>query len=207
MPSSIEPEGKKTVGLERLIFFSDAVFAIAITLLVLEIRLPTNVEAANLADHWGALIPEIASYGLSFFVIGAYWIAHHRLYEFIIRYDSRILWLNLLLLLFVAFIPFPTSLVSEAAHTLGVNVLYSTTITLTGLALYANWWYATSGHRLVAPDLDAAQIRRFGVRTLSTPLVFLLAIIAGLLDAPSVAIILWGAAALVALVPPVFLSA
>ena len=199
--SSTEPNGEKSTGLERMILFSDAVFAIAITLLVLDIRLPANVGAADFADHFDELLPRIASYALSFFVIGAYWVAHNRFYIHVIRYDNRLLWLNLLLLLFVAFIPFPTSLVADAGSSRNVIIFYAATITLTGLVMYANWWYATSRHRLVAPDLSARENWYVGARTLAVPLVFLLSIGAALLNAPTVAHILWGAAALVALLP------
>lgn len=201
--SSTGPGGEKNFGLERLIFFSDAVFAIAITLLVLDIRLPASVKATDFANHFNEIIPQIASYALSFFVIGAYWVAHHRFYEHVVRYDVRILWLNLLLLLCVAFIPFPTSLVAESAASSGVIVLYAVSIALTGLVMSANWWYASSGHRLVSADLTESEIRAFTVRSLSVPLVFLLSIVAALLNAPTLAHILWGSTAFVALFPTV----
>lgn len=199
--SSTKPEGESNIGLERLVFFSDAVFAIAVTLLILDVRLPPNVDAAHFADHLNLIIPRIASYALSFFVIGAYWSAHQRLYHYIVRYDSRMIWLNLILLLFVVFIPFPTSLVADAGDTLSVIILYSLTITITGLAMYANWWYASSGRRLVSADLDEVEMRNFSIRTLSVPLIFLLSIGAALLISPTLAQILWGVAAVVALLP------
>lgn len=201
--SSTKPEGEKSFGLQRLVFFSDAVFAIAITLLILDVRLPDNVDAAHFtdADNLGILIPRIGSYALSFFVIGAYWSGHHRLYTYINRYDSRLVWLNLALLLFIVFIPFPTTLVAEAGNTISVIILYSATITMTGLLMYANWWYVSSEHRLVVSDLDAAEMRGFTARTLAVPLVFLLSIGAALLGSPTLANSLWGIAALVALLP------
>ncbi|MCA9908698.1 MAG: DUF1211 domain-containing protein, partial [Anaerolineae bacterium] len=107
-PISHEDEEQNRLGLERLIFFSDAVFAIAITLLALEIRLPPSTEEAlsdqALLDALLALGPRYLAYALSFWIIGAFWIAHHRRYRTINRYDGRLLQLNLLLLMVLAFV-------------------------------------------------------------------------------------------------------
>lgn len=118
----------KNLGLEWLIFFSDAVFAIAITLLVLDIQLPANAVFPGALSQIGS---QIFAYVLSFFIIGSYWLAHHRLYQHIIRYDNRLLWLNLLLLLFVAFIPFPTRVAAAykpSDNTSGSVILYAATL-------------------------------------------------------------------------------
>src|SRR6476660_7011566 len=87
----------KSVELERIIFFSDAVFAIAITLLVLELRMPERL--AGDADHQLAvgllnLIPKFMSYAISFWLIGLYWWVHHRLFRHIRRWDDGLIWLN-----------------------------------------------------------------------------------------------------------------
>jgi uncharacterized membrane protein len=152
-------EDKGKLGLERLIFFSDAVFAIAITLLVLDIQLPGNPNDADIPGALAKVAPQIGGYVLSFFVIGAYWIAHHRFYRHIVRYDHALLWLNLFLLLFIAFIPFPTRVVSNYGNVREAVILYAATIALTGIVMAVNWWYAVSGHRLIEPDLDPAFIR------------------------------------------------
>src|SRR5690349_8762405 len=81
----VTPEGLG-VDLERIVFFSDAVFAIAITLLALEIRLPDDVLTRVVGDFgalWAALVPKIASYATSFLVVGIYWAAHHRFFHYI----------------------------------------------------------------------------------------------------------------------------
>jgi len=99
--------------LDRLIFFSDAVFAIVMTLLVLEIRVPEvplALAAAEVPNEVLALGPKFFSYVLSFLVIGTYWIAHHQTLRYVQSYDRRLLWLNLLFLLSISFIPFPTAL-------------------------------------------------------------------------------------------------
>ena len=104
--------------LERLIFFSDAVFAIVMTLLILDIRAPDDVPSNRAPTEvpilvW-ALWPKFLSYMLSFLVIGTYWIAHHQTFRYVRSYDRTLLWLNLLFLLSISFIPFPTCLASTA---------------------------------------------------------------------------------------------
>ncbi|WP_066600187.1 TMEM175 family protein [Cryobacterium arcticum] len=111
---------------ERLEFFSDAVFAIAMTLLVLDIRLP-DTTAADLGRALANLAPEYFAYALSFVVIALNWAGHHRKFRLITGYDRRLVQLNLLLLLLVAFLPFPTSVLSEYAQTPAV-VLYAATV-------------------------------------------------------------------------------
>ena len=103
-------------ALDRLIFFSDGVFAIAITLLVLNVAIPVASQVSGSSDFVSLLLaalPRLFAYALSFFVIGAYWMAHQRTFHFIERYDRTLAWLNLVFLLFVALVPFPTGLISE----------------------------------------------------------------------------------------------
>lgn len=175
--AAAEPE--HDLGLERVIFFSDAVFAIAITLLALEIRLPAGAEMSSGADLLAALLgiwPRYLSYGISFLVIGMYWMSHHRMFRSIARYDSRLMFLNLLLLLCVGFIPFPTSIIGEYTGQVA-TVFYALTMIVTGLMTWALWWYASgAGGRLLARPLDARQLRNSRLRTLVAPLVFVISL-------------------------------
>lgn len=101
--------------LERLVFFSDAVFAIAITLLVIEIHAPDLPRTASDSDHWEALshlIPSFAGYLISFLIVGAFWINHHRCFALTARYRPRILPWNMGLLAAIAFMPFTTAYLS-----------------------------------------------------------------------------------------------
>jgi uncharacterized membrane protein len=186
------PPANKTVdhhadqlGLERLVFFSDAVFAIAITLLALEIRLPdtdellTNTQlAAHLAEMWH----EYLAYILSFLVIGTFWTAHHRKYRYIIRYDNRLLFLNLLFLMVIAFMPFPSSIISKYPDR-SATIFYALTIATAGIFLAVNWWYASHHNRLIDPDLDVHIRRRQLIAPLITTTIFLLSIVISFLNA------------------------
>ena len=93
--------------LERLVNFSDAVIAIAITLLVVQFSVPAASEDVGeaLLDRW----PQFLSFILSFFVIGIFWMAHHRIFRYVARMDQGLLWLNLLFLMCIAFLPYPTA--------------------------------------------------------------------------------------------------
>jgi uncharacterized membrane protein len=155
-------ESSDKTGFERLVFFSDAVFAIAITLLVLELRVPDI--APDQAEHellpgLLKLWPHLVGYLLSFLVIGLYWIRHHRLYRYIVRYDTGLLLLNVLLLLGIAFLPFPTAVLSTYQYTRVAVVFYTLSLLVCAVLLTLIWWYATWRNRLVDPKLDPRVIR------------------------------------------------
>ncbi len=123
-------------GLDRLVFFSDAVFAIAMTLLVVEVRLPPLpvVSEAALAQALVALVPQYIGFVISFLVVGRFWVGHHRFFARLARCDERMVSLNLLFLLTIAFMPFPTTLISRFPQTrVGVGV-YAGWLILAGLA-------------------------------------------------------------------------
>lgn len=166
------------LGLERLIFFSDAVFAIVITLLALDIRLPAVAEHlsdAGVVNGLTAIIPKFLAYFLSFFIIGSYWAGHHRQFNLIKRYDRRLLWLNLTLLAFIGLVPFATSLISEHGGTAG-TVFYAGVMAIVGLISAGMWMYAASHGRLLDRPIEPARWRRLLVRVLIAPAVFLLSI-------------------------------
>jgi uncharacterized membrane protein len=170
---------KDPLGLERIIFFSDAVFAIAITLLALEVRLPTIEGAmtnAQLLQELLAIWPKYLAFVISFLVIGATWMGHHRKFRFIERYDRNLMMLNLLLLMVVAFLPFPTSVISEYGNRTA-TIFYAVSVIMMGLIMATIWWYASSHHRLISSQIDQHQCRREMQRTLVIPTVFGLSIV------------------------------
>jgi uncharacterized membrane protein len=124
-----------TSQLERLTFFSDAVFAIAITLLVIEIHVPRlstlDDQAFLLALH--ELQPSFTGFMLSFLVIGALWVAHHRVFGMLADYNPMIMWPNLVLLMAVAFMPFATALMSSNPLARVPELFYTATLLIAGL--------------------------------------------------------------------------
>lgn len=178
-------EAEDHVGLERLIFFSDAVFAIAITLLALEIRLPAvegELTDGQLLDSLLGLWRGYLAYVISFLVIGTFWISHHRKFRSIRRYDARLLRINLLLLMVVAFIPFPTSVISEYGNRTA-TIFYALTIAAAGVLFALMWWYALRAPRMLDPALDARQRRRGFVDPLVTAGIFLISCAIAFIDA------------------------
>jgi uncharacterized membrane protein len=147
----------------RLEAFSDGVFAIAITLLVLELHSPELEEGQRL---WPALLkewPQFAAYLTSFAILGIMWVNHHSLFRQIQRTDRGLMFLNLLLLLWATLLPFPTSMFAEHLedHSINANVaaaVYSANLTLAAIAFSLIWWYVLR-HHLVDHDMTKAQIR------------------------------------------------
>lgn len=165
------------LSMERIVFFSDAVFAIAITLLALEIRLPDIARLGNaeLLKELLSIWPRYLSFMISFLVIGNFWLIHHRQFRYIERYDNHLIFINLFVLMAIAFIPFPTVMISENGNRTA-TIFYAMTMCVVGLLLTLLWLYASSRRRLVSPDLASAIVRRGILRNLSAPVVFLLSI-------------------------------
>ncbi len=166
------------LGFERLIFFSDAVFAIAITLLVLEIRLPSSdgiISDSQMLPVLVGMWHKFLAYVISFLVIGVFWMGHHRKFRYIIRYGSTLLFLNLLMLMGIAFLPFPSSVISEYPYRT-VTIFYAFILMLTSLFSVVIWWYASRNNRLIDPDLDQKQRRRQLINPIATSIIFLVSI-------------------------------
>jgi uncharacterized membrane protein len=151
--------------LERLTFFSDAVFAIAMTLLVIDVRLPPlgHVSERELANALAELSPKFFAFILSFFVIGRFWLAHHRIFGLLARTSERLLWINLLMLLAIAFMPFPTALISEHGSLSVAVMFYAASLLLLGVIQRALVVTALGKHGLVRGDVPDAE-RRYLLR-------------------------------------------
>lgn len=164
---------------ERIAFFSDAVFAIAITLLVLDIEVPHLGRGAGEAVLKEALvdqIPKIAGFVVSFLVVGTYWTSHHRLFRWIQGYDYTLIWRNLLFLLAVSFIPFPTAFFSEnAAHQTSL-VLYAAGLALVGVGQVSVVCHVQKHERLRHPATPAGELARIERRAWTVPVLCSLAI-------------------------------
>ena len=180
-------------SMERLVFFSDAVFAIVITLLVLpltaELELPA--EAQDLRHEVTEQWPKVVSFVVGFLVIGQFWIAHHNMFSLLRRFDPGLLWLNLGVLLTVSFMPFPTAVLGarlEESDNFPV-VFYAASMTVSSIALTVTWLYARR-RRLLDPDLPPTVVRQFTARAFVTSAIFLLSIGAAFLGLPA-AVVFW----------------
>lgn len=160
-------ESTRLREIDRIVFFSDAVFAIALTLLVVRIEVPGGPDYAHeVLAQW----PEYLSYLISFAAVGVYWMGHHRIFRHIERWDEGLIGLNLFLLLFIAFMPLPATMIGEHGGDQVSLIFYAATLGFAGLANLLIWVYAT--RRLVAADLDAAIVRRQRLRGMVAPIVF-----------------------------------
>lgn len=124
------------LSLERLVFFSDAVFAIAITLLVLEIEvphLPRVQDTGPFREALAELFPSFFAFVLSFLVIGRFWMTHHTLMDHVKTYDPRLMWPNMLYLMAIAFMPFATALIGRNLGLFGPALFYNLTLLVTAL--------------------------------------------------------------------------
>jgi uncharacterized membrane protein len=155
------------------------VFAIVMTLLVLEIRVPEvppDLAAAEVPTKVLALWPKFFSYVLSFLVIGNYWIAHHQTFRYVMSYDRPLLWLNLLFLLSISFIPFPTALLGEYGELRFAVIFYAACVGLARLVLALEWWYIIKGPIRTSDDLDSRLARYNFYRGFAIPSIFLISI-------------------------------
>jgi uncharacterized membrane protein len=141
----------------RLVAFSDGVFAITITLLVLEITPPSDDK--NLLHGLLALWPSYLAYAVTFLFIGQVWVNHHVMFDHIRAADRTVLLLNTLLLMVVAFLPFATSVLADALRSghgqRTAVVFYGIAFDVTALTFNAVWQYACR-HRLLSQALDSA---------------------------------------------------
>lgn len=161
-------------GIGRILALSDGVFAIALTLLTLEIAVPAATSNAGLPKALLALWPRYLAYLLSFVVIARFWVTHRLAFRLIARDDAALVRLNLLLLMFVAFLPFPTAVLGEHFGSPAAAVLYAISVALASFASTAYWWYASGRGRLLRPDVGRAQVRALRARSLSAPVFFAL---------------------------------
>ena len=145
----------------RLEAFSDGVFAIVITLLILNIRLP-ETDYAHLLQALTSLLPTVTAYAMSFFVIGLYWVAHHALFRNLAKADGTILWLNIVALLFISFLPFPASLLGKYPFQTIPIVIYGLNLIATNLMGFIMVVYLHYHPELAAPHFNIKkQVSRY----------------------------------------------
>ena len=177
------PEPKGEPGFElstnRVETLGDGVFAIAMTLMVLELRVPSlhgHPTPAELTQGLIALWPKFLCYAISFITLGVYWVAHHLHFVTVRRADRPLLWINVLFFLFIGLVPFSTALVGEYVRQQVPIIVYGGNMTLIGLTLYLHWAYATSENRLVSPETSPHLVTKVKQVILMGPLVYLIAI-------------------------------
>jgi len=182
----------------RLEAFADGVFAIAATLLILNVDTQVGSEAHGLGGRLLHIWPSYVAYAVSFLTIGIIWVNHHALMHQIGRADRTFLLLTVGFLMVVAFIPFPTRLVAEHLRTDGARaaaLTYGITLTATAVMFQAIWFYGSLGRRLLREDADPRVVSGITRSYLPGPWIYLTATLIALAS-PVASIILFGAIAI-----------
>jgi len=164
---------------DRVESLADGIFGFAMTLLVLNLSLPDRIEptSAALSKLLLGQARNFYAYILSFLLLGNLWAAHHRQHQFINRTDTQHVWINIFLLMFVALVPFTTTLISDFGDTVLAEAIFALNLFLLSALFLFNWLHATRNHRLVNNDLDDATIRVMTRRMLVLPAVPLLVLV------------------------------
>jgi uncharacterized membrane protein len=164
--------------LGRILNLSDGIFAFSMTLLVLSLALPVGTQGSGVRSYLtsSTFVGSLFSYVISFFVIFAWWRAHHLVFHYIRSHDRRLIQLNVVFLLFIAVLPFATeALNASGSDPVGV-VFFALIEVATGLALTGLWTYALTVGKLTAPDLPKAWGRYILLTVVSVSIVFGLSI-------------------------------
>jgi len=185
---SAEDDERGRTSLGRLLAFSDGVFAIAITILVLDLDVPEGLTDAALRGELSEATPKLLSAALSFAVIGRFWIAHHGLFAHVRTADKPLLVLGTLLLAPIVLIPFVTRLLAEYADTAIAVIAYSVTVVAVAVGEGAVLAYSTRRRALGRPRSPA--VRAELVQVLGATVAFLVAIPVALLS-PAAAKVCW----------------
>ena len=147
----------------RLETLVDGVFAIAMTILVLELRAPQTLGLGGLARGLVDLGSRFATFVISFIVLGVYWFAHHQVFHFVLRVNRTLVWLNILFLMGIALVPFAASVMGAYTNDPIALSLYGGVLGLLATLGYLIWWYMSGDRGLIEPGLDPALVHKVRV--------------------------------------------
>jgi uncharacterized membrane protein len=159
--------------------FSDAIFAFAITLLAIDIRVQAitgNISAGQLNSELINLIPRLIGFVLTFFIGCLYWISYHRILHFVKKLDGRMVLLNILFLMFVVLLPFPNDLLGRYVSFAISAIIEAIILASMGIVSGLMWIYASSNHRLIDNKLSDEFIKKLTLRLFVAPAVFIISI-------------------------------
>jgi uncharacterized membrane protein len=169
-----------TLATSRIEALTDGIFAIAMTLLVFNLILPDGAAQQANIGLYQLLYNQAAKffhYVLAFMLLAIFWVRHHQEFHWIKRTDSRLLWINIFILLFVALMPFSTDIVGDYVGNTTANVFFAGNMLMLGLLFLANWAYATRNLKLLDPKLDMATIIQFRRRGIVIPAISAMVIV------------------------------
>jgi len=156
---------RRGLGKYRIEALADGIFAVAMTLLVLDIKSPENrnfEKAGDLVTYLAALEHSFAMYVISFFVLAIFWIAHHVLFHFVRQVNRRLIWLNIAFLLLVTFVPFSTDLLGDHGHLTLPALVYGANLLALGSLLVFQLRYLVANPELAAADFSPVVVAHMG---------------------------------------------
>ncbi|HEU4345971.1 MAG TPA: TMEM175 family protein [Candidatus Binatia bacterium] len=160
------------IGKNRIEALSDGIFAIVMTLLILEIHVPDLPKTAPNVDVVPALLalwPKFASYIVAFVSLGVFWVGHHTMYHAIRRADRALLWLNIVFFMFVSLLPFSTSVLNAFPEAFIAPLLFGANLAVIGWILFLQWTYVNLKSDMLAPFVTAEYRRTVQSRMLWVP--------------------------------------
>lgn len=160
------------IGKNRIEALSDGIFAIVMTLLILEFHvpnLPSNAPNVEVAPALVALLPKFASYIVTFVSLGFFWVGHHIMYHAIRRADRTLLWLNIFFFMFVSMLPFSTSVLNAFSEAFIAPLFFGTNLAIIGWILFFQWRYASSQPEMLASFVSAEYRNTVRSRMLIVP--------------------------------------
>jgi uncharacterized membrane protein len=170
------------IGKNRIEALSDGIFAIVMTLLILELHvpnLPPSAPNVEVAPALAALWPKFVSYLVTFVSLGVFWVGHHIMYHAIRRADRTLLWLNIFFFMFVSLLPFSTSVLNAFPQAFIAPLFFGANLAVIGWLLFFQWIYANSQPDMLAPFISAEYRARVRSRMLIVPTVTTLTALMG----------------------------
>lgn len=161
------------IGKNRIEALSDGIFAIVMTLLILELHVPNLPATAANVEVTAALFglwPKFVSYLVAFISLGVFWIAHHIMYLAVRRADRTLLWLNIVFFMFVSLLPFSTSVLNAFPHSLIGPFLFGANLALVGWLLFFQWRYVGSQPGMLASFVTIEYRSTVNFRMLAVPI-------------------------------------
>jgi uncharacterized membrane protein len=180
---------EREVEFSRIVAFSDGVFAIAITLLVLNLHIPADIPGDQVFDALRHQDSDLLAYALSFAVIGRLWMVHHRFFGEVTHIDDRLLSLNLTYLAFVVLIPFTSEILGDHGNTTAGVIIYAANLLLLN-AIAATMFFYAGRSGMAGDDFQRYIERPLRMRSLSVGAVFALSIPVAVVS-PTVSILMW----------------
>jgi uncharacterized membrane protein len=180
------------LGKSRIEALTDGIFATVMTVLVLSLSIPSIISTNLEVSYVKGLGPLVLSYVMSFLILAVFWVRHHNMFNFIKHVDTSFLWLNIVFLLTVGFIPFSTELIGRFPTTELSAVIYGANLIATGICTQGIWVYATRRKLLISNVLDEKLMNRVNRRLSGGPVIYLGAILISYISGiPQIAIAIY----------------